>query len=400
MSDNYEYIRLREGLAIYKQKQSKNFYVYLKTEDSDFRRSLRTDDQEEATTLAYSYYFSYTKNLTPEIFEQSKSSVSKICDELIKNFDKHVEETGNKKSQQALHSSILKNVIKPTFGKLKVKQLDALEMKKVIETASSKTTLSNQRKCFKHIFDYAVENRLMKSYEVPDIPSASVKSPNPRASFSDELLLKIKDSFPSFIDAANGRKALTRQYRLILREMCSFMLLTGVRPGEEILSLNFSTLERIAKNDSYAYSIKIDGGKTKNYEKGLRRISICSVAFAILQKLAREIHGIDDVSFEDLKRNNIYAFRPAENDKKPDFSKIFEQFIKHSRIDSFYSLYSFRHTYITNKLLEGVQVYLVAKHCGTSVAMIEQYYDKLETTLRATELVSFTPFVKVDMSSQ
>ncbi|EGR0534960.1 site-specific integrase [Vibrio parahaemolyticus] len=395
---NYEYIRLREGLAIYKQKQSKNFYVYLKTEDGDFRCSLKTDDKEEATTLAYSYYFSYTKNLTPEIFEQSKSSVSKICDELIKNFDKHVEETGNKKSQQALHSSILKNVIKPTFGKLKVKQLDALEMKKVIETASSKTTLSNQRKCFKHIFDYAVENRLMKSYEVPDIPSASVKSPNPRASFSDELLLKIKDSFPSFIDAANGRKALTRQYRLILREMCSFMLLTGVRPGEEILSLNFSTLERIAKNNSYAYSIKIDGGKTKNYEKGLRRISICSVAFAILQKLAREIHGIDDVSFEDLKRNNIYAFRPTENDKKPDFSKIFDQFIKHSGIDSIYSLYSFRHTYITNKLLEGVQVYLVAKHCGTSVAMIEQYYDKLETTLRATELVSFTPFVKVDMS--
>ncbi|TOP17888.1 hypothetical protein CGH21_24175, partial [Vibrio parahaemolyticus] len=97
-------------------------------------------------------------------------------------------------------------------------------------------------------------------------------------------------------------------------------------------------------------------------------------------------------------KNNIYAFRPSDNNKKPDFSKIFEQFVEHSKIDSIYTLYSFRHTYITNKLFNKTDIYLLAKHCGTSVAMIEQYYDKLETTLRATELVSFTPFVKVDVS--
>ncbi|HHX8664936.1 TPA: hypothetical protein ACVO37_004666 [Vibrio alginolyticus] len=393
-----DYFRLTDGLAIYKQKQSKNFYVYMRTDDGEFRRSLRTDDKEEATTKAYHYHFSYKNNLSVEVFEQAKSSVSKICDALIEKFNSHVEQTGNKKSQQAAHAAILEKEIKPSFSKLKVKQLDVQEMRKVIDTANSKTKLANYRKCFKHIFDYAVENRLMKSFEVPDVPSTAVEKSDPRASFSDELLLKIKDSFPSFIDASKGRKALTLEYRTILREMSSFMLLTGVRPGEEILSLNYSTLERISQNGSYAYSIKINGGKTRNYEKGLRRISICSDAFSILQKLARDIHNIDDVGFNDLKKNNIYAFRPSDNSKKPDFSKVFEQFVEHSKIDSIYTLYSFRHTYITNKLFNRTDIYLLAKHCGTSIAMIEQYYDKLETTLRATELVSFTPFVKVDIS--
>ncbi|TON45083.1 hypothetical protein, partial [Vibrio parahaemolyticus] len=124
-------------------------------------------------------------NLSVEVFEQAKSSVSKICDALIEKFNSHVEQTGNKKSQQAAHAAILEKEIKPSFSKLKVKQLDVQEMRKVIDTANSKTKLANYRKCFKHIFDYAVENRLMKSFEVPDIPSTAVEKSDPRASFSD-----------------------------------------------------------------------------------------------------------------------------------------------------------------------------------------------------------------------
>ncbi len=36
--------------------------------------------------------------------------------------------------------------------------------------------------------------------------------------------------------------------------------------------------------------------------------------------------------------------------------------------------YSLRHTYICLRLMEGADIYQIAKNCGTSVEMIEKYY--------------------------
>jgi len=36
--------------------------------------------------------------------------------------------------------------------------------------------------------------------------------------------------------------------------------------------------------------------------------------------------------------------------------------------------YSLWHTYISLRLIEGANIYQVAKHCRTSVGMIEKYY--------------------------
>lgn len=36
--------------------------------------------------------------------------------------------------------------------------------------------------------------------------------------------------------------------------------------------------------------------------------------------------------------------------------------------------YSLRHTYISLRLLEGADIYQIAKNCRTSVEMIEKYY--------------------------
>lgn len=39
--------------------------------------------------------------------------------------------------------------------------------------------------------------------------------------------------------------------------------------------------------------------------------------------------------------------------------------------------YSIRHTYITMRLMEGVNVYQLASNAGTSIEMIENYYGHL-----------------------
>jgi integrase len=38
--------------------------------------------------------------------------------------------------------------------------------------------------------------------------------------------------------------------------------------------------------------------------------------------------------------------------------------------------YSFRHYYITKAIEAGVDVYVIARNCGTSVDMIQRFYSK------------------------
>jgi integrase len=55
------------------------------------------------------------------------------------------------------------------------------------------------------------------------------------------------------------------------------------------------------------------------------------------------------------------------------------------------STYSFRHTYATFRLMEGVDVYFLAKQMGTSVKMIEDYYGHITPSKNAERILQGTP---------
>ena len=49
--------------------------------------------------------------------------------------------------------------------------------------------------------------------------------------------------------------------------------------------------------------------------------------------------------------------------------------------------YSLRHTYICLRLMEGADIYQIAKNCRTSVEMIEKFYAAhIKSTLDATAI--------------
>jgi integrase len=57
--------------------------------------------------------------------------------------------------------------------------------------------------------------------------------------------------------------------------------------------------------------------------------------------------------------------------------------------------YSLRHTYICMRLLEGADIYQIAKNCRTSVEMIEKYYaSHLKTQLDASAINIMKPRIK------
>ncbi len=55
------------------------------------------------------------------------------------------------------------------------------------------------------------------------------------------------------------------------------------------------------------------------------------------------------------------------------------------------TLYSLRHTYATERLKAGVQVYWLAEHMGTSVDVIQNYYGHVMSRMRADHLTQRRP---------
>lgn len=65
-----------------------------------------------------------------------------------------------------------------------------------------------------------------------------------------------------------------------------------------------------------------------------------------------------------------------------------EQNLKHDREGSPRTAYSLRHTYICLRLMEGADIYQIAKNCRTSVEMIEKYYASHIKTSLDTEAIN------------
>ena len=53
-----------------------------------------------------------------------------------------------------------------------------------------------------------------------------------------------------------------------------------------------------------------------------------------------------------------------------------------------YSIYSTRSSFIESCIADGLDVYLVARLCGNSVAIIQKHYDRFDVLRRAEEIQS------------
>lgn len=84
------------------------------------------------------------------------------------------------------------------------------------------------------------------------------------------------------------------------------------------------------------------------------------------------------------------------------FNTLLEELeLKTDRDGQSRTAYSLRHTYICMRLMEGADIYQIAKNCRTSVEMIETYYaSHIKNTLDAAAINVMKPRVKPKKSSK
>jgi len=189
-----------------------------------------------------------------------------------------------------------------------------------------------------------------------------------RAWFSPEEYKLLYETTRHRAKAAQGKHyALAR---LQLHDYVLFMANTGLRP-DEVNRLEYRDVEIVADEATNETILLIE-------VRGKRGVGYCkSTAGAVFP-------------FERLVKRNTPAptdlVFPA--DHKKQFNAVLEMLdLKKDRDGNRRSAYSLRHTYICLRLLEGADIYQIAKNCRTSVEMIEKHYAvHLKNTLDAAAI--------------
>ncbi len=142
-----------------------------------------------------------------------------------------------------------------------------------------------------------------------------------------------------------------------LHDYVLFLANTGLRPDEaKRLQVRDVEIVHDEETDETILLIQVRGKRGVGYCK-----STPNAVFPFERLLKRNLPNPDDPVFPG---NHVIMFNAILDEEK----------LKFDREGNRRTAYSLRHTYICLRLMEGADIYQIAKNCRTSVEMIEKYY--------------------------
>jgi integrase len=248
------------------------------------------------------------------------------------------------------------------------------------------STLNNFTSAWNKIISLAVARGFI-SERVP-VPKLSTKGEKgkTRPAFTEEEINILLAFMPTW--AEQGRLAVEREMRPLLRDYVEMLLLTGIRHGTEALGICWKHIEWHTKDGVRYLRIWVDG------KTGGRWLIAKHRAVDVLQRLHARQLDLAAVSFETTLTTRVThkLFRFSTGYQPPSLNGTFRRLMRDSGLEKntegqTRTLYSLRHTYATMEMLRGeVDIHTLSKQMGNSAAMIERHYSKLTATMAASRL--------------
>lgn len=346
-----------EKAFLYYQKNSKKIYMsYYDNRGKRVQQSTKKENIEEAKIELQHKLFLLKAERDGQITikQNSTSSVSNLANQVR-------EDILIRKKPATTYKEIARKLklIAETFGDLDIKQLSRKEMKILFNEELSKPQLSYLKSAFKLIFETAEDEGYISTF--PPFPRSNIKKfEKSRFPISQAQWLKLHDFLFNLIE--NETNKLRRENRFLL--LCAMILLkeAGPRIGE-IRQAKVKDIKEEEVDGKINNILVIRVSKTLT-----RHIIIPESVMIAIQQLKRN------------KRPDDYLFSRSYDGKIPDFTQVLQSIRKH-HIDFFkendlenFVLYNLRHTFITEKIKEGKNLFFISQHCGTSLEMIQKHY--------------------------
>lgn len=386
-------IYLRDGeLVVYRRSRSLLFQCRYKLADGTWtRQTTGKAALEHAIARACDIYDEarYRQRLGLAHRTHTYAQIASLTvNELRKQID-----ASNGKTAYHTYVSCIEKYFVPYFAERKLEDIthtDIVEFELWRDRQMTKkpktSTLNNFTSAWNRVIATAVaQGFISERVPVPKLTTRGEKGKT-RPAFTEQEVQQLL----AFMDTwqTQGRLAVERDIRPLLRDYIEILLYTGMRHGTEAMGICWKDIEWHTHKDVRYIRIWVDG------KTGGRWLIAKHAAVHVLRRLHARQQDIQHLSFDDLlsQRDTHKLFRFSNGYEPHSFVGTFRRLMRDSGLaltadGQNRTLYSFRHTYATLELLNNsTDIHTLSKQMGNSAEIIEKHYSKLTATMAADKL--------------
>ncbi len=367
------------------------------------RFSTGESDAVKAGEIACERY-SELKTMEKYGVNPSPKSFKHVADLAVKEMELEIE-AGSGKVIYENYIRAIKNYLVPFYHSKRRLSVDSIEHNELLEFDSyrigmlgqlpSKSLISAHNAALRRMFDIAVRHKWMKKEDVPVLTNKGKEIPKqaPRPYFREHELKQLFEFLKK--RCWTGRTEKIQQIRTVLYHYARLAFYTGIRPGTECDGIRFCDIETFTNNDEISYLLLRVDGKT-----GERLVSADAIVKSIVDDIVLYHHAFAHIDHDREEFGVTYKYEKARifeiestKDVPLNLSKPFKRALKecgllYDQRGDQRTLYSLRHSFATSIILKkGTNIHLLAKHMGTSTAMIDKFYSHVQSKNKAEKLV-------------
>ena len=378
---------------IYKRDNSKYWQCSTYLEGRNYRISTKEDSLQHAKEIAEDWYLELRGKYRAGILKQNNKMFAEVAQLFADEYEATTRGHRSPKWVQG-HKDRIRLHLLPYFGDMPIADINSgvvQEYRVHRMTEPDDWKKNNPKKEWKPPARKTIHNEIVtlslilktaKRYgwieQLPDLsdPYRRHSKVEHRPWFTPNEYKQLYEATRR--NAANPKSKLYAWYAEQLHDYVLFMANTGLRPDEAKL-LEFRDVEIVEDEYSGKRILEIE-------VRGKRGVGYCkSMPGAVLpfERLRNRLRPV--------KGGKLRPTEPTDLLFPNEFKKMFNRILldnklKFDRNGKARTAYSLRHSYICFRLLEGADIYQVAKNCRTSVEMIEKHYaahlkDMIDTSL-------------------
>jgi len=399
---------LKPGLVIFQRSdvKHKDWHCRMKVPDQDRYKlfSLNTTDVNAARTEAFKQETRMHIKLEEgmPIFDKPFFDVAKE----YSNFQKQRADAGEiTQKRWAVEDGYIKKQLTPYCGNDQVTLIGEDKWKSYplwrrssgqgrgVDKRVSDWTIRAEMATLRSIMLFAAAKKYVADGVTKSFNTRSLKLGKPRGEgFTPEEYRTIyTHARGPWIKTAKNKKA--RWYREMFHNFMLVMTNTGFRPPEASNLLRRDPSEpRTGKDGRSFLPIRVRG-KDK-YRELVAPMSVHTYLARIIKLADQRLKELGKSPTPNTPIFITYEGEPAKSlyaSLLEDLLSEGETNLLRSAAGKRRSTYSFRHTYATFRLLNGTDVYWLAKQMGTSVQMIEDYYGHITPVSNADRILQGLP---------
>ena len=294
---------------------------------------------------------------------KNERTFAQAADQFLKEFEADTMGQRNPKTLKN-HQNHVRLHLNPFFGRMGLSEISTTKIQEFRLTRMQSTyrgkhpaaaSIQKEIVTLRMALKAAVRHGWLSHLPDMSAPYRSSTKVSHRAWFSPEEYKQLYTATRANIKSMENGKH--RHLAEQLHDKVLFMANTGIRP-DEANWLEYRDVEIVEDDATGETILEIE-------VRGKRGVGYCKSTTGAVRPFERMVERNQPEPTDRLF--------PA--DHKKQFNRILEeQGLKFDRQGNRRTLYSLRHSYISFRLLEGADIYQIAKNCRTSVEMIEKHY--------------------------